>query len=82
MVSTYGNGEPPENARDFFKNKTWFSNLKGFPYAIFGLGDTSYPDFNGCARLLDSLLANIESKSMMNTFYGDNKYGYELDFVL
>lgn len=57
IFSTWGDGEPPDDAIDFCENlydqKAKVSHLE---YAVIGLGDTSYDDFCGCARRLDEAL--------------------------
>ncbi|MCU7812253.1 MAG: flavodoxin domain-containing protein [Candidatus Thiodiazotropha sp. (ex Notomyrtea botanica)] len=58
VISTQGEGEPPESAREIFKflegkNTT---SLAGLQYAIFGLGDSSYEYFCQAAKDLDRLL--------------------------
>jgi len=55
VVSTWGDGEPPDDAVEFF-NKLRDSealNLPGTPIAILGLGDSGYDIFNGCGIELE-----------------------------
>jgi len=58
VVSTWGDGEPPDDAVEFF-NKLRESaplSLSGTPIAILGLGDSGYDIFNGCGKELESEL--------------------------
>lgn len=57
IFSTWGEGEPPDDAIDFcealYNQEAEVSHLE---YAVVGLGDTSYDDFCGCSRRLDESL--------------------------
>eukprot|EP00808_Paulinella_micropora_P031045 g83163.t1 len=66
IVSTTGQGDPPENARQFFRflkrnkaEKDWLSNLQ---YAILALGDTNYTHFCGAGKFLHKLLSGCGAK--------------------
>ncbi|MEO0772583.1 MAG: flavodoxin domain-containing protein [Pseudomonadota bacterium] len=62
VVSTFGEGEPPDNAARFFK-ALMAEDCAPLPatlnYAVCGLGDTSYADFNKCAEDIDMRLAEL-----------------------
>jgi sulfite reductase (NADPH) flavoprotein alpha-component len=55
VTSTYGDGEPPDNAKAFWKcvNEESFPMLSRLRFAILGLGDTNYPKFCQFAKDLD-----------------------------
>ncbi len=58
ITSTYGEGEPPDNAKalhDALLNGA--PSLSGVRYSVCGLGDTNYTLFNQCAKNFDSALA-------------------------
>jgi len=47
VVSTHGNGEPPDDARSFFQfiNSSRAPKLDGIEFAVLALGDSSYEEF-------------------------------------
>ena len=55
VTSTYGDGEPPDNARAFwdFLNGDAAPKLAQMTFAICALGDSNYPKFCGFAKELD-----------------------------
>lgn len=61
IVSTWGDGEPPTDAEDFFRDLTHSAApaLPSLRYAILGLGDPDYSDFNAFACQLDERLAAL-----------------------
>ncbi|MEM9707226.1 MAG: flavodoxin domain-containing protein [Pseudomonadota bacterium] len=62
VVSTFGEGEPPDNASKFYA-ALMAEDCAPLPtslnYAVCGLGDTSYADFNKCAEDIDARLADL-----------------------
>ncbi|MES9971350.1 MAG: assimilatory sulfite reductase (NADPH) flavoprotein subunit [Candidatus Thiodiazotropha sp.] len=58
VISTQGEGEPPEGAHELFKylKGKRAPQLEHLKYAIFGLGDSSYEQFCQASRALDELL--------------------------
>ena len=52
VVSTAGNGELPRNAERFYNHLSQ-KNVKGVPYSILGLGDSTHEHFNAAAKALD-----------------------------
>jgi len=61
ITSTYGDGEPPDNAADFH---SWLlgasaPRLDGVSFSVLALGDTSYPDFCKCGIEIDTRLESL-----------------------
>lgn len=75
IVSTWGDGEPPADAADF-----WYDLLKATPalaglrYAVLGLGDRDYQDFNAFARQLDERLAALGAQRLHERIEADLQF--------
>ena len=61
ITSTYGDGEPPDNAADLYEYLLGDSapSLKGVSYSVFALGDSEYPDFCKCGIDFDQRLESL-----------------------
>lgn len=84
-ISTHGEGEPPDNARAFFR---WLTKVKSLSperqlahlrYAILGFGSREYEQFNGAARLLDKRLQRLGARSLCSRGEADDSKDVELD---
>ncbi|MCU7853973.1 MAG: flavodoxin domain-containing protein [Candidatus Thiodiazotropha sp. (ex Monitilora ramsayi)] len=67
VISTQGEGEPPESAQELFKylNGKNTTSLADLQYAIFGLGDSSYEFFCQAAKDLDRLLQLRNARNLL-----------------
>lgn len=67
IVSTHGEGEPPESAAGLyhFLHSQRAPRLTGLNYAVFGLGDSSYEHFCKAARDFDDRLRELGGNRIM-----------------
>ncbi|GLC34942.1 hypothetical protein PLESTM_000256800 [Pleodorina starrii] len=83
VASTTGQGDPPDNMRRFWR----FLLRKSLPpdslaacrYAVFGLGDSGYVNFNVVAKKLDRRLEGLGARPLLERGLGDDQHpnGYE-----
>ncbi len=61
VISTQGDGDPPDDAQAFFEFAFGrrAPQLKELKFAVLGLGDSSYPQFNVTAKKLDARFAEL-----------------------
>ncbi len=75
VVSTWGDGEPPADACDF-----WYAleqaplSLPNLRYAVFGLGDRDYSEFNAVARKLDERLTALGAQRLLPRVEADTAF--------
>lgn len=84
IVATYGDGEPTDNAVEFFNwlkslkhDNIYFKNTK---YSIMGLGSKEYSHFNKIAKKLDTYLSNFQAQKISETILGDDDDNIYHDF--
>ncbi|XP_028370685.1 methionine synthase reductase isoform X2 [Phyllostomus discolor] len=82
VVSTTGNGDPPDTARKFVKeiqDKTlpvdFFAHLR---YGLLGLGDSEYTYFCNGGKVIDKRLQELGAQHFYGTGHADDCVGLEL----
>ncbi|XP_054434315.1 methionine synthase reductase [Pteronotus mesoamericanus] len=82
VVSTTGNGDPPDTARKFVKeiqDKTlpvdFFAHLR---YGLLGLGDSEYTYFCNGGKVIDKRLQELGARHFYGTGHADDCVGLEL----
>lgn len=81
ITSTYGDGEPPDNAgqlHTLLRSDT-APALSSVNYSVLGLGDSSYPDFNQCAKEFDLALEKLGAKRLAALIESDVDYDEPFD---
>ncbi len=76
ITSTYGDGEPPDNAADLHG---WLLSddapkLEDVSFSVLALGDTSYPDFCSCGVQFDERLEQLGGKRLFKRIDCDVDY--------
>lgn len=76
IVSTWGEGDPPESATSFFEDllSDRVPGLKGVEFAVFGLGDSSYADFCECGKVVDRRLEELGAQRVLPRIDADVDY--------
>lgn len=75
IVSTQGDGEFPINANEFYETlKASTIDLSELQFAVFGLGDSSYPLFCQAGILLDEVLEQKGAKRLLPLVKADVDY--------
>lgn len=92
VMATYGEGEPTDNAVEFwefmnaeppsFSESSDEKPLEKLKYVAFGLGNNTYEHYNSMVRNLDKILTNLGAKRVGTAGEGDDGAGtMEEDFL-
>ena len=73
VISTQGDGDPPESAQELIRylSSNKHAELNDLQYAIFGLGDSSYECFCKAGRDLDTLLQDRGARALLQRVDAD-----------
>ncbi|MCO5554490.1 hypothetical protein L7F22_008019 [Adiantum nelumboides] len=78
IVSTTGQGDPPDMMKSFWRfllrrslSAAWLKNLK---FAVFGLGDSGYLQYNVVAKKLDRRLSDLGGTPIIERGLGDDQH--------
>lgn len=76
VTSTYGDGEPPDNASEWMSFLKFSDDLElaHLQYAVIGLGDTYYPHFCQAGKDFDEYLSKRGAHAMLNRLDCDLYY--------
>mmetsp|Transcript_82433 Transcript_82433/g.266990 ORF Transcript_82433/g.266990 Transcript_82433/m.266990 type:complete len:669 (-) Transcript_82433:170-2176(-) len=83
VVSTTGQGEPPVNMKRLWQDLLVASLpktlLEGMRFAVFGLGDRHYREFNYAARKLHARLHGLGAEPFLRLGLGDDQHDFGLE---
>lgn len=76
VTSTYGDGEPPDNASEWMSFIKFAEDLDltHLRYAVIGLGDTYYPHFCQAGKDFDEYLSKRGARAMLHRLDCDLYY--------
>ncbi len=88
VTSTYGDGEPPDNASEWMSYLKFTDDLdlSHVSYAVLGLGDTYYPHFCQCGKDFDEYLSKRGAHALLSRLdcdlYYEEQYGEWLEKLI
>ncbi|MEM7310321.1 MAG: flavodoxin domain-containing protein [Planctomycetota bacterium] len=81
VTSTYGNGDPPTNARELLSHVLSESTvLTGVRYGVCALGDSTYPRFAQCGRDFDESMELRGATRVIERVECDGEFDFEAPF--
>ena len=86
VTSTMGQGDPPSNARSFWRfllrRSLPADSLRSLAFACFGLGDSHYAKYNVAAKKLHRRLETLGATSLVAVGLGDDQHPAGYDHAL
>nr|KAF7434072.1 hypothetical protein H0235_002263 [Vespula pensylvanica] len=86
VVATTGQGDPPDNMKQFWKfllrKSLPPSMLNNIGYGVIGLGDSSYKKFNFAAKKLNKRLAQLGGIQLLPIGLADDQHDLGIDAVV
>ncbi|WP_411845282.1 flavodoxin domain-containing protein [Roseibacillus persicicus] len=81
ITSTYGDGEPPDNAADFVENLLAEDapRMEGVKFSVLALGDTEYPDFCETGKVIDRRFGELGGERIYERVDCDVDYDEPFD---
>ena len=76
LTSTYGDGEPPDNAAALHSAIMAAEGniLEGVQFSVFALGDSNYPAFCQCGKDFDTKLESLGATRVAPRVDGDSDF--------
>ncbi|ETO14557.1 NAD or nadp-dependent reductase [Reticulomyxa filosa] len=79
LVATYGEGEPTDNAQEFYQwlisDERMEGELQQIEFAVFGLGNSQYEFFNEMGKQFDYELHKLGGHRLLDRGVGDDDKG-------
>ncbi|KAL3041269.1 hypothetical protein OYC64_019463 [Pagothenia borchgrevinki] len=86
VSSTAGQGDPPDNMKNFwkfvFRKSLPVGSLRNLDCAVLGLGDSSYPKFNFVAKKLQKRLLQLGANALLPVGLADDQHDLGADAVI
>lgn len=87
-LATYGEGDPTDNAQEFWdmlhshdEEEGADYDLGGLKFAVFGLGNKTYEHYNTVGTYVDQSLAKYGGSRLLELGLGDDDANLEEDFL-
>lgn len=80
-LATYGEGDPTDNAMEFWEFIQGDVDLSGLNYTVFGLGNKTYEHYNKVAIHVDKRLEELGGSRVFELGLGDDDANIEDDFI-
>lgn len=87
LCATCGEGDTPKNAATFMEQLTKKDaypedHLKGVEFAVFGMGDSSYHEFNEAAKIIDQRMGALGATRLQEVGMGDDQHEDKFETAL